>query len=171
MWRVLCFLLTLQLTLLLPIPPCLAQASDGCPELPLSSAKKRVTALREEIRYHNDLYYRKLHPTLSDAQYDSLFAELVRLEQCFPALAAADSPTGTVSSDSGSDVPTLRHDRPMQSISSSTGPEAVEALLRRAAAGGTPPRLLVQPKVDGLPVELIYLSGRLVSAATRGDGR
>jgi len=59
----------------------------------------------------------------------------------------------------------------MLSLASSVGPEKVEELLHRAAAKESRPRLLVQPKVDGLPVELIYDSGLLVSAATRGDGR
>ena len=65
---------------------------------------------------------------------------------------------------------TVRHERPMLSLSSATGPEAVAALLKRVAAAEEV-QLLVQPKVDGLPVELIYVAGRLVSASTRGDGR
>jgi len=163
-------ILYIFLVLLLPVSPCRAAASDGCPHLALSSAEKRVTNLREEISYHNDLYYNKQHPTISDAQYDTLFDELVQLEQCFPSLSVADSPSSTVGSESASQVLSLRHDRPMLSLSSSTGPEAVEALLNRVRTDETPTRFLVQPKVDGLPVELIYLSGRLVSASTRGDG-
>lgn len=156
--------------LLFFVLPCLALGSERCPDLPRSNASKRATDLREKIRHHNDLYYRN-KPTLSDAEYDALFAELVLLEDCFPPLAAAESPTNKIGSDSGSKSLTLRHDRPMLSLSSSTGPEAVEALLQRARSGEDLPGLLVQPKIDGLPVELIYAAGRLVSAATRGDGR
>ena len=161
----------LILVLLLSASSLPAAASDDCPDLALSRAQARVTDLRQEIRHHDELYYQKLKPVLSDARYDALFAELVRLERCFPALASADSPTARVGGGSGSEALTLRHERPMLSLTSSIGPEAIEALLHRVATEGIPPRLLVQPKVDGLPVELIYQSGRLISAATRGDGR
>jgi len=156
--------------LLLSAPLSFAFALDGCPDLTPSAARAQVTGLRQEIRHHDELYYKSLHPEISDAQYDRLFAELVHLEQCFPAVSATGSPSQAVGSDTGSNSPKLRHDRPMLSLTSAIGPEAIAALLQRAAAAGTPPRLLVQPKVDGLPVELIYLAGQLASAATRGDG-
>ena len=161
----------LFLGLLLTAPPCLAQASESSPDLASSRAGARSTGLRAEIRRHDELYYAALHPEISDARYDELFAELVRLERHFPVLAAAGSPTGAVGAGASSKALSLRHDRPMLSLFSSTGPDAIEALWQRAAAAGIAPRLLVQPKFDGLPVELTYLSGRLVSAATRGDGR
>ena len=176
--------LSVFLVFLLFITCALSIASEGCPELPLSRAKERVTTLRGEIRHHNELYYQQLKPAISDAQYDALFAELVLLEGCFPAFATVDSPTGAVgggslaqqpagasAGDYEAEPPLLLHERPMLSLSSSTGPEAVDALLHRIATGRFPQRLLFQPKVDGLPVELIYQSGRLISAATRGNGR
>ena len=161
----------LLLAFVLALSPSLSRASDNCPERPPPEAPARATTLRAELRHHDELYYQSLKPEISDAQYDSLFTELVRLEQCFPALATADSPTGRVGSGSPSASLKLHHERPMLSLASSIGPEAVEALLHKGAAETTPPRLLVQPKVDGLPVELIYQSGRLVSAATRGNGQ
>jgi DNA ligase (NAD+) len=164
-------ILSLMLAFLLSAPHPLSFALDSCPDLTPSAARAQVTGLRQKIRHHDELYYKSLHPEISDAQYDLLFAELVHLEQCFPALPAAGSPSQAVGSDAGAESPKLPHDRPMLSLSSAIGPEAIEALLHRIAAAGISPRLLVQPKVDGLPVELIYLSGRLASAATRGDGR
>ena len=164
-------MLYLMLALLIPAPHSLAFALDVCPDLTPSAARAQVSDLRQKIRHHDELYYKSLHPEISDAQYDLLFAELVHLEQCFPALPAAGSPSQAVGSDAGAESPKLPHDRPMLSLSSAIGPEAIEALLQRIAAAGISPRLLVQPIVDGLPVELIYLSGRLASAATRGDGR
>jgi len=161
----------LLLVILITAPTCLAAAADSCQDLSLSRATERAASLREEIRHHNDLYYKKQQPALSDAQYDGLFAELLRLERCFPDLSSTESPTARVADDSGSQALTLRHERPMLSLHSTLGPEAVEALLHRVAQKGAPPKLLLQPKVDGLPVELIYLSGRLISAATRGDGK
>ena len=148
---------------------CQPSLSSACPDISVSEAKQRMIVLGNDIHYHNQLYYEKARPVISDAEYDRLFAELVRLEECFPALTAADSPTSSVGGAVGRGVRKVQHERPMLSLSSSTGPEAVEALLKRLAVDGV--QLLVQPKVDGLPVELIYESGRLVSASTRGDGR
>ena len=158
------------LILFLSATPFLAAAGHDCPD-PASSTKDRMSYLEKQIVFHNGLYFKKSRPIISDAQYDLLFNELVHLEQCFPSLASAGSPTHKIASDSSSKLLSLRHEHPMLSLSSSTGPEAVEALLHRVAAREIKPGLLVQPKVDGLPVELIYESGRLTSAATRGDGR
>lgn len=163
--------LYLMLAFLCSTPHSPALALNGCPELQPSAARAQLTKLRQEIHHHDELYYKSLRPEISDAQYDTLFAELVHLEQCFPGVSAAGSPSEAVGSDAVPDTPKLRHDRPMLSLTSALGPEAIEALLQRTAAAGFAPRLLVQPKVDGLPVELIYFSGQLASAATRGDGR
>lgn len=146
---------------------CPPAHSFTCPELSLSDARQRMTSLANDIRYHNKLYYEKSQPQISDAEYDRLFASLVHLEECFPALVAANSPTRLVGSGAGTG--TVKHEQPMLSLSSATGPEAVEALLERVASEGNV-QFLVQPKVDGVPVELRYESGRLVSASTRGDG-
>ncbi|MDD2541478.1 MAG: NAD-dependent DNA ligase LigA [Desulfuromonadaceae bacterium] len=142
--------------------------SDACPKISNIDATQQMTSLANDIRYHNYLYYEKAQLLISDAEYDQLLARLVMLEKCFPALIEADSPTRTVGGGKGGGSLVIKHDRPMLSLSSSTGPEAVETLLRRFSGGKV--QLLVQPKVDGLPVELIYETGRLVSAATRGNG-
>jgi len=84
-----------NLVLALSVIPLLTAASPNCSDLSPASAKDRMAHLAKEIRFHNDLYYKALRPGISDAQYDRLVAELARLEQCFPALAAADSPTGS----------------------------------------------------------------------------
>jgi DNA ligase (NAD+) len=144
--------------------------SQTCSDLTTSNVEMRIEQLQEEIRFHNGRYYKDHRPQISDSEYDRLFAELIRLEQCFPAYSTADSPTHAVASDSAANSLTLRHQHPMLSLNSSTGPETVEALLRRVAAEEKRPGLLVQPKVDGLPVELVFQSGQLISASTRGDG-
>jgi DNA ligase (NAD+) len=149
---------------------CYPALSTACPQITATEAKQQMTSLGNDIRYHNGLYYEKAQPAISDAEYDKLFAKLVRLEGCFPAMVAADSPTRMVGSSTGGGTLMVKHEQPMLSLSSSTGPEAVQALFKRIAAAGNVP-LLVQPKVDGLPVELTYVAGRLVSASTRGDGR
>lgn len=145
---------------------CSPALSFTCPKISTLDASQQMTSLAKDIRYHNQLYYEKAQPAISDAEYDKLFARLVQLEVCFPALAAADSPTRRVGNGAGGGTQKVKHEQPMLSLSSSVGPEAVEVLLKRV--GKVP--LLVQPKVDGLPVELMYVAGRLVSASTRGDG-
>lgn len=149
---------------------CFSCLAADCPELPHVERRQRLAAMEEEIRYHDRLYYQERRPAVSDAEYDRLFAELVRLETCFPEETAPDSPTLRVGGGESVSAGAVPHDRPMLSLNSATGPEAVEAMLRRVGEGGAVPDLLVQPKVDGLPVELIYRGGRLFSAATRGDG-
>lgn len=144
--------------------------SFTCPQISASDASHLLNTLTNDIRYHNQLYYEKAQPVISDAEYDRLFARLVSLEECFPALVAADSPTRTVGTGFDDGTQKVKHEQPMISLSSATGPETVKALLKRTAAVGEG-RFLVQPKVDGLPVELMYESGKLVSASTRGDGR
>jgi DNA ligase (NAD+) len=156
-------------TLFLLLVPVLCFAAT-CPELSADSARQSMKELGDEIRYHDHLYYKELHPIISDEEYDRLLAELVRLETCFPALTAPDSPTRKVGGGLDVRAPKVAHAQPMLSLESSADAEAVEALLRRAEKASDGASLLVQPKVDGLPVELVYEEGRLISAATRGDG-
>lgn len=160
-----------HLLLLLLVTVCLPSFScAACPEIPATAASQRMAVLEKEIRYHNRLYYEKAQPVITDTAYDRLFAELLQLERCFPALVASDTPTRTIGAGLSGAVQTVQHEQPMLSLSSSVGPEAVLQLLKRLAGFGVVP-LLVQPKVDGLPVELVYMAGQLISAATRGDGR
>ena len=149
---------------------CSPALSFTCPMISTLDASQRMTTLAKDIRFHNQLYYEKSQPLISDTEYDRLFASLVRLEECFHELVAADSPTRRVGGGVGGGSQKVKHEQPMLSLTSTTGPEAVEALMERIMTAGDM-SLLVQPKVDGLPVELIYVAGRLVSASTRGDGR
>lgn len=147
-------------------------AASDCPVLDTVTATSRLETLTDEVLYHNRLYYQELRPVLSDAEYDQLFSRLVQLEKCFPLLVRADSPTRRVGSAEVEPKLTLPHAQPMLSLASALDEEAVVALLARikkVKEGET--LLLIQPKFDGLPVELLYLQGRLVAAATRGDGR
>jgi hypothetical protein len=131
--RLRCLPVTYMLLSLLYCHPVPLSAGT-CPELSSVDAMQRIATLTDDIRNHNKLYYRELRPVVSDAEYDRLFAELVLLEECFPVLAADDSPTRTVGSAGGEGVLTVWHERPMLSLSSSTGPEAVEILMRKVAA-------------------------------------
>lgn len=144
--------------------------ADDCLKLPSDTAVIRMRELTTHIRHHNLLYYQKNAPEISDAEYDRLFSELIRLEKCFPEQAANDSPTQTVGMGIENSKIKVHHEKPMLSLSSSIGPETVETLLKKVFSAGEVPTLLVQPKVDGLPVEVVYEAGRLMSASTRGDG-
>ncbi|MFZ4855398.1 MAG: NAD-dependent DNA ligase LigA [Desulfuromonadaceae bacterium] len=158
------------LTILLPLILIQTPSHAACPKISTSEASQQMVTLANDVRYHNRFYFEKSAPAISDAEYDQLLVQLIQLEECFPALAAADSPTRRVGSGEGGGSQTVKHEQPMLSLSSATGPEAVATLMKRVAATGDV-LLLIQPKVDGLPVELIYNAGRLVSASTRGDGR
>ena len=159
------------LVLFLSQQPASLSRADICPRLSLDSATARTRELNTTIKHHNHLYYTKNTPEISDGEYDRLLSELILLEGCFPQLATKDSPTNTVGDEIGdTGGATIRHEKPMLSLSSSLGSQAVEALLRKTASADETVTLLVQPKVDGLPVELVYVDGRLISAATRGDG-
>lgn len=148
-----------------------ATADTKCPDIPPDTAARQLESLRREVRHHDRLYYIEMQPEISDAAYDRLFSKLVRLETCFPALATPDSPTRTVGAAVDGDSARITHYRPMLGISSSSTPEAVAQLINNTGQIAEPAGFIVQPKVDGVPVELVYRHGNLVSAATRGDGR
>ncbi len=140
--------------------------------MPLAEARRRVAKLRAEIRHHDYLYYVLDRPAISDADYDRLFRELVELEAQHPELVTPDSPTQRVSGAVLEAFPEIRHVAPLLSLESVTDPEAVrrfdervrrEASLREAA-------YTVEPKFDGLSLELVYEAGVLARASTRGDG-
>ena len=133
---------------------------------------QRVAELREQIHYHNYRYYRLNDPEISDSAYDELFQELQRLEREFPQLVTPDSPTQQVGAEPLEAFRPVTHHRPMLSLESSHQNRILEDFHRRVleAAAGITVDYLVQPKVDGVSVELVYEDRRLSRAATRGDG-
>jgi DNA ligase (NAD+) len=137
-----------------------------------SAAAKRATALRREIERHDDLYYVHDRPQISDDAYDALFRELRDLEERFPALVTADSPTQRVAGAPLSAFPSVRHTAPMLSLDSDRTEESLRRFDDRLRKALPPERLayVVEPKLDGISVELVYEGGLLVRAATRGDG-
>jgi DNA ligase (NAD+) len=144
------------------------------------AAAKRVEELREEIRRHDHLYYVEDRPELSDAAYDKLFRELARIEEEHPELVAADSPTQRVAGQPVDAFPTVAHAAPMLSLDSDEDPGTLarfDERVRKALAGRVEAGQLdeiayvVEPKLDGLSIELVYEDGVLARAATRGDGR
>ncbi|MCK9994800.1 MAG: NAD-dependent DNA ligase LigA [Candidatus Krumholzibacteria bacterium] len=141
------------------------------------SAAKEIARLRAEITRHNELYYKKAAPVISDGGYDALERELRDLESRYPDLAVADSPTGEVGSDRDANFPSVAHSRPMLSLQNSYELSEVEAFdqrvrkeLGRTGESGDPVYSL-EPKMDGVALAVRYLDGKLFVGLTRGDGR
>ena len=142
--------------------------TDTGREIP-ETVRQRLAELREQITYHN---YRLNDPAISDAAYDELFQELQRLEREYPQLISPTSPTQRVGAEPFEAFRPVIHYRPMLSLESSHENRILEDFHRRVleTAVETTIDYLVQPKVDGVSVELVYQDRRLNSAATRGDG-
>jgi DNA ligase (NAD+) len=136
------------------------------------TAARRIEQLRAAIREHDYRYYVLDRPTISDTEYDWLFAELVRIEDAHPELITPDSPTQRVAGAPVSAFPTVEHLAPMLSLESVTDPQAVRRFDERvrAAVRSKSVQYVVEPKFDGLSLEVVYENGLLQRASTRGDG-
>jgi DNA ligase (NAD+) len=135
-------------------------------------AEKELAKLREAIRQHDFHYYVEARPVVSDAEYDRLFKRLLALEEVFPDLVTADSPSQRVGAEPVSALPTVAHEAAMLSLDSSQDPDAVRRFHERLAkALGTAPDYVLEPKLDGASLELVYEDGLLTRAVTRGNGR
>lgn len=136
--------------------------------------KKRVEELRREIEEHNKHYFLEDRPIISDQEYDALVLELKRIEEEFPELRSPESPTQRVGGQVREDFAKLRHPVPMLSLDNAFSIEDVRAFEKRAlkhfSSSKAPWTYLVEHKMDGLAVELIFKEGKLVQASTRGDG-
>jgi len=135
-------------------------------------AEKKIKLLRDEIRKHDRLYYEEAAPVISDREYDRLYKELVDLEAQFPNLITPDSPTQRVGGKPLKAFEQVSHLIPMLSLDNTYSEEEVEnfyARIRRLLPNEKVP-VVVEPKVDGVAVSLLYEKGKLRQAATRGDG-
>lgn len=143
--------------------------------MPLESVRRKIEALREEIRRHDFLYYIKDKPRISDAQYDALFRELKELEEKYPQLLSADSPTQRVGGAPVDFLPKFKHRVPLLSLESlftEADVQAFDKRIRKEVDMSSASHLsyLVEPKFDGLSVEVVYRNGVFHQAGTRGDG-
>ena len=141
-------------------------------QLSRSAAKDHIDKLRREIRHHDYLYYVKDRPEISDEEYDRLFDRLKRLERQFPDLMTPDSPTQRVGAKPAQEFRIVEHTAPMLSLEATREEDDVRRFderARRSLSGKV--RYLLEEKFDGASVELVYESGMLTRAVTRGDGR
>ncbi|HNA61131.1 MAG TPA: NAD-dependent DNA ligase LigA, partial [Elusimicrobiota bacterium] len=137
-----------------------------------AAVKKEIERLREDIRRHDRLYYLDARPEISDVEYDRLMRRLRDLEDAHPDLRTADSPTQRVSGTATTDFKPVRHAVPMLSLDNTYNPDELIEWRDRVAKLLGPeekPGYVVELKVDGLGLALLYEKGRLVRAATRGD--
>jgi DNA ligase (NAD+) len=135
-------------------------------------AAERVGELRQEIAEHNRRYYEESAPTISDREYDALYRELGDLEKQFPKLAAPDSPTRQIGDKPLKAFGQITHRVPMLSLDNTYSEEEVADFyhrLERLLPNKKIP-VVIEPKVDGVAVSLLYEKGELRYAATRGDG-
>ena len=136
------------------------------------AARKRIAQLQTEIELHNRLYFEEAAPRISDQEYDRLYRELADLEQEFPDLASPDSPTQKVGSAPLKAFAQITHRTPMLSLDNTYSEEEVAEFYRRLQKllPNVSIPVVIEPKVDGVAVSLLYEKGKLRSAATRGDG-
>ena len=138
-------------------------------------AATELKRLAGEIAQHDRLYYAQSAPEIDDAGYDALRLRNTALEERFPHLKRADSPSDRVGAAVSDGFAKVRHARPMLSLSNAFDEEDVREFLARVRrflglAEDAPVATVAEPKIDGLSMSLRYESGRLVQAATRGDG-
>jgi DNA ligase (NAD+) len=149
-----------------------AQQEAAAGSEPPPEARERATVLAQEIDEHQYRYHVLDSPVVSDAEYDLLFRELQGLEEQYPALRSPNSPTQRVGYDYSTLFTPVAHAERMMSLDNAFADEELTAWAERTErdAGG-PVAYLCELKIDGLAVNLTYEGGRLVRAATRGDGR
>jgi DNA ligase (NAD+) len=140
----------------------------------LDEARAEAKRLGHELRRHSYLYHAEARPDIGDDEYDSLFKRLKAIEVVYPELCTPDSPTQRVGAEPQNKFETVAHAAPMLSLDSTQDPDEVRRFderMRRALGEGHDPLYLLEPKLDGASIELVYEQGLLTRAVTRGNGR
>ncbi|MDD2897830.1 MAG: NAD-dependent DNA ligase LigA [Desulfuromonadaceae bacterium] len=139
-------------------------------------AENRVNELHALLHHHNQCYYQRDAPEISDAEYDELFRELLALEESYPDLVTTESPTQRVGVAPFGRFRTVTHRLPMLSLENALNDNEIRVKLdmrvkkELGLAETAAVAYMCEPKMDGLAIELIYLEGALTVASTRGDG-
>src|SRR5438128_4566454 len=137
-----------------------------------AQAAKRIAQLRDEMRKHDRRYYEEVAPTISDRVYDRLYKELVDLEAKFPDLVTSDSPTQRVGGKPLQAFAQIQHRFPMLNLDNTYSEDEFANFYKRITRLLPDEKIpvVIEPKVDGVAVSVLYENGRLKYAATRGDG-
>src|SRR5438034_6040224 len=135
-------------------------------------ARAHIETLRRDITEHNRRYYDEAAPTISDREYDQLYRELTELEKRFPQLARDDSPTRRVGGQPLEQFQQVTHRMPMLSLDNTYSVEELTEFYARITRLLPQEKIpvVIEPKVDGVAVSLLYDNGEVRYAATRGDG-
>lgn len=136
----------------------------------IKQAKLRVEELTKTLEYHNNLYYNQDEPEISDFEYDKMLRELENLEEEFPSLKRADSPTNKVGGSAGAKFSPVVHAVPMESLHDSFSSDELMDFDRKVREVAPNAKYVVEPKFDGLSVSCEYQNGVFVRGSTRGDG-
>ena len=141
----------------------------------MSTLSKKLDALREKIRHHEERYYVLDDPEISDAEFDALLRELQALEEAHPETVTLDSPTQRVAGRPAEGFDTVEHAAPMLSLDNAYAEEELRAFDERVRRSlgtgeGEQVRYVAELKIDGLGIALTYENGRLLRGVTRGDG-
>ncbi len=142
-------------------------------DLSKKDAEEQVEQLQEAIEYHNYLYYVKNNPKISDETYDKLFKRLQELEEAFPKLQSPNSPTRRVGAEPVDKLKKVEHAAPMLSLDSALEESKIQNFddYVRRHVDKKEVQYVVEPKLDGLSVEIVYEDGKFKYGATRGDGQ
>lgn len=154
-------------------PPFMFMLILPAPMASREAAKKEILRLRQEIEKHNYYYYVLDQPLITDAEYDRLFRRLVELEKKYPEWFSPDSPTQRVGAPPLEKFATVRHTLPMLSLNNANNREEMEEFEERTRRFLKRPdaiEYVLEPKIDGVAVELVYEEGRFTVGSTRGDG-
>jgi len=138
-----------------------------------NEALAEAERLRKELRHHEYLYYVKDAPEITDAEYDRLMVRLREIEAEYPEDVPADSPTQRVGGKVSPEFTEVKHLTPLLSLGNAFSAEELRAFDERVRNGlpaGSSVEYVMEPKIDGLACSLVYENGKLVRAATRGDG-
>jgi DNA ligase (NAD+) len=133
-------------------------------------AKKKIEKLRKEINHHNYKYYVENNPEISDYEYDQLLKKLEKLESKYPDLITSDSPTQRVGGEPLEEFETVEHKVPMLSLANTYTFDELKEFDERVKKNVGEVEYIVDPKIDGAGVALLYEDGSFVRGATRGDG-
>ncbi|MCH7680965.1 NAD-dependent DNA ligase LigA, partial [candidate division KSB1 bacterium] len=137
------------------------------------NAKKRITELSDQLNHHSYRYYVLDEPEISDSKYDRLYRELQHLEEQFPQLVTPDSPTQRVGAPPLAAFVSLTHAVPMLSLDNAFGNDELREFdnrIKRLLNRTKDIEYVVEPKIDGVAVELVYENGLFALGSTRGDG-
>ena len=138
-----------------------------------AQVEEELEQLRREVMFHNRQYHALDDPIISDHQYDSLFRRLLKIEQDYPALVVASSPTQKVGAPPLTEFVQIKHVVPMLSLANVTSREELQEFdnrVKRTLDGTGNVEYVAEPKIDGVAVEIVYEHGELTVGSTRGDG-